>query len=217
MALAFFDLDETLLAGDSDYLWGQHLVEKGAVDRALYEATNQEFYEHYKAGTLDIHEFARFAFKPLSEHPLETLHQWRDEFVEQKIKPIMLQKGIDAIEQHRNKNDVLVIITSTNRYITEPIAKLFNVDQLLATDPEIIDGKYTGELDVPCFSHYKVDRLNEWLEKTGHDLTNSFAYSDSHNDIPLLETVTHPYAVDPDDNLKSYAESRNWPIISFRA
>lgn len=216
MALAFFDLDETLLAGDSDYLWGQYLVEKGAVDGEFYETTNREFYQHYKAGTLDIHEFARFAFKPLSEHPLDTLHQWRKEFVEQKIEPIILQKGIDTIEKHRENNDVLVIITSTNRFITEPIADLYNVDQLLATDPEMVDGKYTGELELPCFSHYKVDRLSEWLKKTGHNLEGSYGYSDSHNDIPLLETVTHPFAVDPDDGLKSHAQSKRWPVISFR-
>ena len=216
MAIALFDLDETLLAGDSDYLWGQYLVDKGAVDREFYETTNREFYEHYKAGTLDIHEYSRFAFKPLSEHPIDTLYQWRTEFIEHKIKPIMLQKGLDAIEKHRALNDVLVIITSTNRFITEPIAELYKVDQLLATEPEMVNGKYTGELDTPCFAQHKVDRLNEWLEKTEHNLQESYGYSDSHNDIPLLKAVTYPFAVDPDESLKSYAQQKNWPVISFR-
>ena len=216
MALALFDLDETLLAGDSDYLWGQFLVQQGAVDSETYERTNRQFYEQYKQGTLDIAEFSRFAFRPLREHPLETLKQWRVEFVEQKIKPIMLKQGIALVEQHRQAGDKLIIITSTNRFITEPIAELYNVHQLLASEPEKINGKYTGELDVPCFAEHKVDRLQEWLELSGNDLTASCAYSDSHNDLPLLEKVDRPIAVDPDDKLKAHALENNWEIISLR-
>ncbi|MEM8844432.1 MAG: HAD family phosphatase [Pseudomonadota bacterium] len=216
MAIAFFDLDDTLIAGDSDYLWGQHLVKKGAVDREFYEKTNREFFEHYKEGTLDIFEYARFAFKPLSEHPLETLNHWRAEFLELTIKPMMLEKGIDTVEKHRSSGDVIVIITSTNRFITEPIAEMYKVDKLLATEPEMINGKYTGDLVVPCFSHHKVDRLNEWLEKTNHNLEGSYGYSDSHNDIPLLDAVAYPNAVDPDDILRAYANEKGWPLISFR-
>ena len=216
MALALFDLDETLLAGDSDYLWGQFLVQQGAVDGEFYERTNRKFYEQYKQGTLDIAEFSRFAFKPLSEHPLETLKQWRAEFVEQNIKPIMLDKGIALIEQHRQAGDKLIIITSTNRFVTEPIAELYNVHQLLATEPEKINGRYTGELGLPCFANHKVDRLNEWLATSEHDLSDSCAYSDSHNDVPLLENVARPVAVDPDDKLKTHALKNNWEIISLR-
>ncbi len=216
MPIALFDLDETLLAGDSDYLWGQHLVELGAVDREYYEETNRKFYEQYKQGTLDIYEFSRFAFKPLSDYPMETLAQWRSEFVNQKIKPIITRKGIQTIEHHRSAGDHLIIITSTNHFITKPIAELFNVHQLIAAQPEIVDGKYTGELVTPCFAHHKIDRLNEWLETCGLNLQGSHAYSDSHNDLPLLEAVDHPYAVDPDDILREHAMNHQWKIISFR-
>lgn len=214
--IALFDLDETLLAGDSDYLWGQHLVQKGAVDGDLYERTNRQFYEQYKQGTLDIEAFSRFAFRPLSEHPMATLELWRTEFIEQKIIPIMLDKGKALIEQHRQAGDELVIITSTNRFITEPIAALYQVHQLIATEPEMVNGKYTGELNVPCFARHKVDRLNEWLTLTGKNLSGSYAYSDSHNDIPLLENVEHSVAVDPDEKLKAHAVANNWQIMSLR-
>ena len=216
MALALFDLDETLLAGDSDYLWGQYLVQKGAVDKEVYERTNRMFYEQYLQGTLDIEAFSRFAFRPLSEHPLAVLQQWRAEFVQQKIVPIMLHKGKDLVEQHRRAGDVLVIITSTNRFITEPIAALYNVHQLLASEPEMIDGKYTGELHLPCFADQKVDRLKEWLAQSGNNLSGSYAYSDSHNDIPLLENVVHSVAVDPDEKLRAHAIENNWKIMSLR-
>lgn len=216
MPLALFDLDETLLAGDSDYLWGQYLVEQGVVDGDSYKRTNKEFYEQYKNGTLDIYEFSRFAFKPLSKHPIEKLHLWRAEFVEEKIKPIMTNKGIETVERHRAAGDHLIIITATNRFITQPIAELYNVSQLIATEPEIINGKYTGELDTPCFAHHKKDRLNEWLKTCGLNLQESHGYSDSHNDIPLLDAVTYPFAVNPDEKLRVHAEKNNWRIISFR-
>ena len=216
MALALFDLDETLLAGDSDYLWGKHLVEQGVVDGDYYERKNREFYEQYKSGTLDIYEFSRFAFKPLSEHSISDLKQWRKQFVEEKIKPIMTAKGIDALEKHRAAGNHIVIITSTNRFITQPIAELYNVHQLIATEPEMVNGKYTGELIVPCFAHHKIDRLNEWLQLEGYNLENSYGYSDSHNDIPLLDAVTHAFAVDPDESLQAHAEKNHWQIISFR-
>ena len=216
MALALFDLDETLLAGDSDYLWGQHLVQQGAVDGDHYERTNREFYEQYKQGTLDIYEFSRFAFKPLSEYPIAKLKAWREEFVEEKIKPIMLTRGIELVEEHRDQGDTLIIITSTNEFITEPIAQLYQVHQLIATRLETVNGKYTGNLDVPCFSKHKVDRLNEWLQTTKQDLTGSYGYSDSHNDIPLLDAVTHAIAVDPDDKLRAHAKENNWRVTSFR-
>ncbi|MFK8027637.1 MAG: HAD family hydrolase [Gammaproteobacteria bacterium] len=216
MALALFDLDETLLAGDSDYLWGQYLVQQGAVDGEAYERTNREFYEQYKQGNLDIYEFSRFAFKPLSEHPLETLKQWRTEFLEEKIKPIMTKKGKATLEKHRMAGDHLIIVTATNSFITQPIAELYDVHQLIATQPEIVEGNYTGELDTPCFAQHKLDRLNEWLDTNDFNLKDSFGYSDSHNDIPLLNAVQHPHAVDPDDNLRAHATNNDWKIISFR-
>lgn len=216
MSIALFDLDETLLAGDSDYLWGQHLVELGVVDGKVYKRTNREFYEQYKQGYLDIYEFSRFAFKPLSQHPIEKLKLWRTDFVNQKIKPIMTRKGIDAIEQHRKAGDHLIIITSTNQFITQPIAELYNVHQLIATQPQMINGKYTGELDTPCFAHHKIDCLNTWLQESGLNLQGSYGYSDSHNDLPLLNAVDHPIAVDPDVKLREHAKQHCWDIISFR-
>lgn len=216
MALALFDLDETLLAGDSDYLWGQHLIEIGVVDGELYEKTNREFYEQYKQGTLDIVEFSRFAFKPLSEHPMEKLVEWRSEFVEKKIKPIILLKGLEFVNMHRMAGDKIIMITATNEFITQPIAELYEVDKLIATKPTMVDGKYTGELDTPCFAKDKVTRLHEWLKATGESLDGSFGYSDSHNDIPLLMEVTHAIAIDPDEKLHAYAQKFGWRETTFR-
>ena len=216
MAVALFDLDETLLAGDSDYLWGQYLVQRGAVDGETYEQANRLFYEQYQQGTLDIEAFSRFAFRPLSEHPLDVLRRWRTEFIEQKIAPIMLSKGKQLVERHRQAGDKLVIITSTNSFITQPIAELYDVHQLLAAEPEIVDGKFTGELRAPCFAQHKVERLNEWLKLTGNNLSGSYGYSDSHNDIPLLENVVNSIAVDPDEKLRTHAIANDWTIISLR-
>lgn len=216
MALALFDLDETLIAGDSDYLWGKHLIEKGVVDRESYEKANRDFYEQYKQGSLDIVEFSRFAFQPLSQHPIETLHAWRDEFIQEKIKPIMLKKGLDFVNMHRMSGDKIIIITATNEFLTQPIADLYQVDKLLATKPAMLNGKYTGELEQSCFSTDKVTRLHEWLKEQGENLDGSFGYSDSHNDIPLLKEVTHAVAVDPDEKLQAYALKYGWRKTSFR-
>lgn len=216
MPLALFDLDETLLAGDSDYLWGEYLVEKGVVDAKYYEESNRIFYEQYKQGTLDIYEFTRFAFKPLSEFPMQTLKSWREEFLHQKIKPIMTKKGQQRVQHHRESGDTIVIITATNHFITEPIAELYGVDKLLATQPEMVDGKYTGECSSPCFANFKLDRLREWCDASQQSMDNSVAYSDSRNDIPLLSAVTQAYAVDPDEALRDHAKRHQWPVISFR-
>jgi len=217
MALALFDLDNTLLADDSDFLWGCFLVEKGLVDKPSYDEANQRFYNEYKQGTLDIFEFLAFSLKPLTLYPREKLDELHKEFMQKLIKPVMTNKGIAQIKQHRDKGDITVIITATNRFVTAPIARAFAVDDLIATDPEIIDGKYTGQVaGTPCFQQGKITRLNQWLENTSHDLENSTFYSDSHNDLALLEQVTTPIAVDPDDELKATAIERNWKIRSFR-
>lgn len=217
MNLALFDLDNTLLAGDSDYAWGQFLVEKGVVDAATYEAANQRFYEDYKRGDLDIHEFAAFAFRPLTEHPTEQLVAWRQQFLEEKIRPIMLSKGIETIEQHRRRGDAILIITATNSFVTQPIAEAFGVSELIATEPERIDGAYTGKiLGTPCFQEGKVIRLRQWLDQHALSLDGSTFYSDSHNDIPLLESVERPVAVDPDKKLLEHAQNRQWKVLSFR-
>lgn len=217
MTLAIFDLDNTLLGGDSDYLWGRFLVERGLVDGEAYERENQRFYDEYRAGTLDIHEFLTFALRPLAEHPLAELLVWRERFLEEKIQPILLPKAVELLERHRIDGDLLLIVTATNRFITAPIAERLGVSQLLATEPEFADGRYTGRpAGIPCFQHGKVERLDQWLEETGHDLADSWFYSDSHNDLPLFGRVTHPVAVDPDITLAQHARERGWPIISLR-
>lgn len=217
MSLAIFDLDNTLLGDDSDYLWGQFLVEQGLVDGEFYERENRRFYDAYRAGTLDIHEFLAFMLRPLTEHPPARLLDWRAQFLAEKIEPIILPKAIALLERHRADGDTLLIITATNSFITAPIAERLGVSNLLATEVELIDGRYTGRpLGIPCFQHGKVERLRAWLADTGHDLAESWFYSDSRNDLPLLDQVTHPVAVDPDETLARHAAARGWPIISLR-
>jgi HAD superfamily hydrolase (TIGR01490 family) len=217
MTLAIFDLDNTLLGGDSDYLWGQFLVEQGLVDGEAYERENQCFYDDYEAGTLDIYEYQAFMLRPLTEYPLTEMLAWREQFIAEKIQPILLPRAVDLLERHRTAGDTLLIVTATNRFITEPIAELLDVPHLLATEPEFADGRYTGRSrGIPCFQRGKVERLSEWLDATGHDLADSWFYSDSHNDLPLLDQVTYPVAVDPDAILAAHARQRGWPIISLR-
>lgn len=217
MGIALFDLDNTLLGGDSDYLWGCFLAEQGVVDRDLYEQQNRRFYDQYKVGELDIHEFLRFQLRPLAEHDMAMLNRWRERFLEEKIAPIVLPKAQALIEEHRRRGDLPVIITATNRFITGPIARLFGVEELLATEPEVIDSRYTGGIiGTPCFQEGKVKRLAGWLEDHAQTLGQSWFYSDSHNDLPLLEQVTHPVAVDPDEILRRHAGEQGWPIITLR-
>ena len=217
MKLAIFDLDNTLIAGDSDHLWGQFLIEQGVVKREHYERENDRFYQEYKDGSLDIYEFLRFSLKPLADHSLEQLRHWHTQFMNEKIAPIMLPAAAELLQKHRTEGATLIIITATNRFVTAPIADLLGVDDLLATEPELLNGKYTGEIiNPPCFREGKVERLEQWLKEQGHNLAQSWFYSDSHNDLPLLEQVTHPIAVDPDDTLKQHAEMKGWPVISLR-
>lgn len=217
MALALFDLDNTLLTDDSDFLWGCFLIDKGLVDKLTYDEANQRFYDEYKRGTLDIFEFLAFSLKPLTRFSIQQLNELHKEFMQTLIMPVMTEKGIAKIQQHQNIGDITVIITATNSFVTGPIARAFQVDDLIATEPEIINGKYTGNVaGTPCFQQGKVTRLNQWLQNTSHDLKNSTFYSDSHNDLALLECVTRPVAVDPDDELKTTALERNWDILSFR-
>lgn len=217
MTLAIFDLDNTLLAGDSDHLWGQYLVDNQLVDGETYQRENERFYTDYREGKLDILEFLAFALKPLSEHSLEELYSWRYDYIEKQIRPIINQAAYDLVDRHRNAGDALLIITATNRFVTEPIAKLFGIDNLLATDPEQNESGYTGKVSgTPCYRQGKVERLEAWLKETGSDLAGSWFYSDSHNDLPLLGKVDNPVAVDPDETLRKTAEDKGWPIISLR-
>jgi HAD superfamily hydrolase (TIGR01490 family) len=217
MTLAIFDLDNTLIAGDSDYLWGQYLVELGVVDGPAYEAANERFYADYRAGTLDIDAFLRFALRPLCEHATDELMRWRAEFIRRRIEPIMLAAARDLIERHRSGGDTLLIVTATNAFVTAPIAAGFGIPHLIATEPELAGGRYTGAVaGTPAFQQGKVERLEDWLTEHGETLHGSHFYSDSINDLPLLERVDHPVAVDPDARLHAIAAERGWPILSLR-
>jgi HAD superfamily hydrolase (TIGR01490 family) len=215
--LVLFDLDNTLLAGDSDFEWAQFLIEQKVLDREVYEARNQEFFDQYKAGTLNIREFLDFQLKPLSRHPRAQLDAWHREFMERRIRPLMREKARALVESHRG--DLRVVITATNRFVTAPIAREFGIEHLIATEPEERDGAFTGGVaGIPCFREGKVARLEAWLAGRGARLDafrESWFYSDSHNDLSLLQRVTHPVAVDPDATLRSHAERHGWPVISL--
>ncbi len=217
MSLAIFDLDNTLISDDSDFLWGQFLVDQGIVDKAQYEEANAQFYQDYQQGKLDITAFLHFSLAPLALHNTEQLYQWREQFITEIIKPIQLKPAIRLVNKHRFKGDTVIVITATNRFITEPIVKLFGIDHLLATTPEIIEGQYTGKFTgLPCFQETKVTLLQEWLKSSSETLEDSWFYSDSHNDLPLLEVVDNPVAIDPDKKLREHANKNNWPILSLR-
>jgi len=217
VSLAIFDLDNTLIADDSDFLWGQFLVNQGIVDKDHYEQANSKFYEDYKQGRLDIVEFLDFSLAPLAKNDAEQLFQWRKQFIEEVISPILLQPARNLVNQHREQGDTLLVITATNRFVTEPIVKLYGIDNLLATTPEFINGQYTGKfIGAPCFQNGKVTLLQEWLKESEESMENSWFYSDSHNDLALLKLVENPVAVDPDNILRDYAEQAQWPIISLR-
>lgn len=215
--LALFDLDNTLIAGDSDHAWGEFLCTHGLVDAAEYRARNEQFYRDYQAGTLDMQEFLAFALKPLRDHPPERLHQWRENFLRECIEPLLLPAAHQLLAEHRRAGDRLLIITATNRFITEPIAALLGVTELLATDPEMADGRYTGRVaGTPCYREGKVERLADWAALQGLDPFDAVFYSDSANDLPLLEKVRLPRAVDPDPALRKTALERGWPVLSLR-
>lgn len=217
MSLAIFDLDNTLIADDSDYLWGQFLVDQGIVDKHHYENANDKFYQDYKQGTLDIVEFLNFSLRPLAENDPQQLLQWRKTFIQETIKPLLLKPAQELVNKHKAKGDTLLVITATNRFVTEPIVNLYGIENLLATNPEMIEGRYTGAISgVPCFQQGKVTQLQQWLKAVGENLTDSWFYSDSHNDLPLLNLVENPVAVDPDEQLKIHAIKAAWPIISLR-
>lgn len=217
MNLALFDLDNTLLAGDSDFEWAQFLIDRGVLDREVYEARNQDFYDQYKAGTLDIHEFLDFQLKPLSRHPRRVLDAWHAEYMRERILPMIRDSARALVARHRD--DTRVLITATNSFVTAPIAREFGIEHLIATEPEARGGEFTGGVSgTPSFREGKVERLEAWLAERGHSIKSclkSTFYSDSHNDLPLLERVTHPVAVDPDAALRAQAEARGWPVISL--
>jgi HAD superfamily hydrolase (TIGR01490 family) len=217
MALAIFDLDNTLLGGDSDFLWGRYLCENGIVDETAYRDANERFYQDYQEGRLDIMAFLAFVFTPLKEHDYDQLRTWRSAYLEEKIAPIMLPAALELVAKHKAQGDTLLIITATNSFITTPIAERFGIEHLIATEPEMVEGQFTGQVaGTPSFQHGKVERLNTWLSERNEDLHGSTFYSDSHNDLPLLELVDTPIAVDPDPLLLETAEKRGWKILSLR-
>ena len=218
MPLALFDLDNTLLFGDSDYLWGQFLVDNNRADGKQYEEQNQRFYQDYRLGKLDIQAYLSFQLGFLAKHDQETLNLWREQFVTERIKPIISRAAKDLLQWHRERGDILVIITATNRFVTTPIAKILDVPHLLATDLEESQGRFTGRpLGIPCFREGKVLRLTQWIKENDLSLEESWFYSDSHNDLPLMTLVDHPVAVDPDETLLRIAQEKGWDILSLRS
>lgn len=217
VALAIFDLDNTLLGGDSDHAWGQFLVDRQLADAETYRKANDYFYEQYQNGTLNIDEFLEFSLKPLTQYSMDELAAFHEDFMESCIVPMMLPKAEALLNEHRAKGDYLLIITATNGFITRPIGKRLGVDDILATDPEILNGAYTGKyVGTPTFQLGKVTRLNEWLQDHPFDLSEAYFYSDSINDLPLLEKVGNPVAVDADPRLTELARARQWKEISLR-
>lgn len=214
MALALFDLDHTLINGDSDSAWGIFLADIGAVDRDEHTRRQHEYYAQYLQGTLDIDEFLSFQLSVLKQYPLKQLLDWRAQFVDQVIEPMIESGKAELIEPHRQKGDELLIITATSDFVTRPIADRLGVSNLIATTAEQIGGQYTGRAtDTPCYGEGKVTRLKRWLQDHPHDMRDSTFYSDSHNDIPLLVYCDNPVAVTPDEKLRQHAEMVGWPII----
>lgn len=218
--LALFDLDNTLLAGDSDYNWSLFLIDEGLLDAQSHHARNEQFYQDYKNGCLDIFAFLKFQLQPLSEHPKAFLDALHRKYMEQVIRPMMTEKAQALVNQHKKNGDLCVVITATNSFVTKPIATAYGIEHLIGTDPEMINGKFTGNVrGVPSFQEGKVTRLNDWLAERGQnreDFQATYFYSDSHNDLPLLRLVTNPVAVDADPQLSAYAQENGWPIISLR-
>lgn len=216
MALAIFDLDKTLIGGDSDFLWGEFLSEIGAVDASTYQQKNQVFFQQYTLGQLDINTYLEFCLKPLSQHSMATLNGWHQRFMLEKIQPILLPKAQSVVDAHRQKGDTLLVITATNRFVTAPIVACYGIQHLLATEPEIENGRYTGKVaGEPCFKLGKIAHLKQWLKQTGESIKGASFYSDSHNDLPLLELVDNPVVVHGDNKLLAIAKQRNWQCMDW--
>lgn len=217
MSLVLFDLDNTLIAGDSDHLWGEFMVQQGLVDATSYRARNDEFYLAYQRGELDIEAYLNFSLEPLARFSLDELDRFHQQFVQEMIQPLRLSQAEALIADHQAKGDVVAIITSTNRFITQPIAELLEVEHLMATELEMNDARYSGRiLGRPCYREGKIHHLEQWLKDNPHPMENAYFYSDSINDLPLLSVVDNPVAVDPDPELEAHARSQSWPVISLR-
>ena len=218
--LALFDLDNTLLAGDSDYNWSLFLISEGLLDAKTHFERNEQFYADYKAGQLNIVEFLKFQLKPLSEHKKAFLDELHLKYMQKIIRPMMTVKAQNLVDKHKAAGDLCIVITATNSFVTKPIATAYGIEHLIGSDPEMLNGQYTGGVTgVPTYKEGKVIRLNQWLAEHGKKLEDfevSYFYSDSHNDLPLMKLVTNPVAVDADEILTAYAQVQAWPLISLR-
>jgi HAD superfamily hydrolase (TIGR01490 family) len=219
MNLAIFDLDNTLLKGDSDYNWALFLIKKGFIDKASYEQKNEQFYQDYQNGSLDVFKYCEFQFRVLKNNKREIIEQLREQYLQEVILPMIPDKAYDLVEQHKTNKEKLLIITATNSFITKPIGKIFGIDDLIGTDPEEFNGNFTGRVaGFPAFQEGKVKRLLIWLEDKNLSMESFekiFFYSDSRNDIPLLEKVTNPVAANPDKILLAKAKDKGWPVINL--
>jgi len=218
MSLAIFDLDNTLIGGDSDYLWGEFLCDEGIIsDRQSFEKKNDYFYQQYELGLLDIYAWAEFSFEILSHYSINELEAFHLKFMAQKIEPIFLEKAQDCINSHKKNGDTVLVITASNTFVTAPIVKRYGINHLIATEPEIVSGRYTGKVSgIPCFKSGKIENLMPWLERNSESLKDSTFYSDSHNDLPLLELVDNPVAVNADKILAKIAQTKGWDILNWR-
>jgi HAD superfamily hydrolase (TIGR01490 family) len=216
MTLAIFDLDHTLINGDSDHLWGEYMVENGIVDEQAFRQRNDLFYQDYQRGTLDNDQYLAFALEPLTRYSIEELHAWRADYVEKWIKPLVAPGTAALLDEHRAEHHELMIISATNLFVSEPIGQMLGVPTVLATEPEIIANRYSGRfLGTPTYQQGKVTVLKEWIVDSNHELAGAYFYSDSLNDLALLEQVDNPITVNPDDDLKVIAEARNWKMIDL--
>ncbi|MFM1546946.1 MAG: HAD family hydrolase [Candidatus Pseudothioglobus sp.] len=218
MSLAIFDLDNTLIGGDSDYLWGEFLCDEGIIsDRQSFEKKNDYFYQQYELGSLDIYAWAEFSFEILSHYSIDELEAFHLKFMAQKIEPIFLKKAQDCINSHKENGDTVLVITASNTFVTAPIVKRYGINHLIATEPEIVSGRYTGKVSgIPCFKSGKIENLMPWLERNGESLKDSTFYSDSHNDILLLELVENAVVVNADAKLTLIARKKGWKIVDWR-
>ncbi len=219
MHLALFDLDNTLLSGDSDFEWAQFLIGRGVLDPEVHAAKNQQFYDQYKAGTLDIYAFLDFQLRPLARHPRSELDLWHAEFMRSRIKPLIGEKARALIRRHRDNGDLCALVTATNSFVTGPICRELDIPHLIATIPAQENGQFTGQpRGTPAFREGKITRVDAWLESLGlwwGSFERSWFYSDSHNDLPLMQLVSDPVAVDPDDTLREHAKNAGWPLLNL--
>ena len=218
MSLAIFDLDNTLIDGDSDHLWGEFLCDEGIiVDRQSFQKKNDYFYQQYELGLLDIYAWAEFSFEILAQHSIKELGELHHKFMIDKIEPIILVKAQNCIDNHKKNGDTVLVITASNTFVTSPIVKRYGIDHLLATEPEIKSGRYSGKISgTPCFQSGKIDNLMPWMAKNNETLEGSSFYSDSHNDLPLLELVDHPVTINADKILTLEAKKRGWLNLDWR-